>query len=402
MWRTEFFSILLFLLSPGLTGVQQKTVPPPPSGQQWVNVVDKVHSAIVTIETQSALGTGFLVQRNGTFVTNYHVIEDAQQITVTLESGEVYRAAYLLRTDEEKDIAILRIEAADLPFVDLGNSDSTKVGEEVMAIGTPEGLEQTVSTGILSGKRLMPSGYVLLQTTAPVSHGSSGGPLLNRDAKTIGIITSFLSGGQNLNFAVPINYVRGILDSLALSPNNAPPLISGRTATAKSETTRLTPKAETVPPNVPTPIDPHLLIPAPSAPAPATSTIAKAEPSSPRTAVIWFFRTKSMTDSMLNPTIFANGIPLAKIEKGQYFGIIVQPGTHYFSWTDRPKPKEQAYVTVRSGEQFFFSTRYRMIAPADAATWNKELLNLRPIEGKNILHSSVLRVNDPRQFVTPH
>src|SRR5215831_3508693 len=174
------FVVFLTVPHPALFRAQQKNSPAP-SGQHWVDVVDKVRGAIVTIETQKGFGTGFLIAKNGTLVTNFHVIKDAQQISVTLQTGEIYKAAYLLRTDEEKDIAILRIEAADLPFVDLGNSDSARAGEEVMAIGTPEGLEQTVSTGVLSGRRLMSAGYGLLQTTAPVSHGSSGGPLLNRD-----------------------------------------------------------------------------------------------------------------------------------------------------------------------------------------------------------------------------
>lgn len=202
----------------------------------------------MTIETQSGFGTGFLVQANGTLVTNYHVIKDAQQIKVTLESGEVYRAAYLLRTDEEKDIAILRIEGADLPVLTLGNSDAnaTKVGEDVMAIGTPEGLEQTVSTGIVSGRRLMPPGYTLLQTTAPISHGSSGGPLLNRAGQSVGIMTSFLAEGQNLNFAVPINYVRGMLDVLALSPSLPARLIFDRVRAVIKATLTITASSPTM------------------------------------------------------------------------------------------------------------------------------------------------------------
>jgi S1-C subfamily serine protease len=228
----SFILFVGFFTLPDLDAAQQKNSPAP-SGQQWVDIVDKVHGAIVTIETQKELGTGFLIAKNGTIVTNFHVIKDAQEISVTLQSGDVYKAAYLIRTDEEKDIAILRIEAADLSFVDLGNSDGSRVGEEVMTIGTPEGLEQTVSTGIVSGRRLMPAGYALLQTTAPVSHGSSGGPLLNREGKTIGIITAFLTEGQNLNFAIPINYVRGIVDSLALS-STPPRLISARTGTVAS------------------------------------------------------------------------------------------------------------------------------------------------------------------------
>jgi S1-C subfamily serine protease len=247
-----------------LFAAQQKNIPAS-SSQQWVDIVDKVRRAIVTIETQKELGTGFLIAKNGTLVTNFHVIKDAQQISVTLQSGEVYKAAYLIRTDEEKDFAILRIEAADLPFVDLGNSDGSRIAEEVMTIGTPEGLEQTVSTGIVSGRRLMPEGYALLQTTAPVSHGSSGGPLLNREGKTIGIITSFLTEGQNLNFAIPINYVRGIVDSLALS-STPPRLISGRTGTDTStRDATQTPERKPPPPEpVPTPNDRHLVVTAPT------------------------------------------------------------------------------------------------------------------------------------------
>jgi hypothetical protein len=120
-------------------------------------------------------------------------------------------------------------------------------------------------------------------------------------------------------------------------------------------------------------------------------------PTTNATTVIWFFRTKSMTDSMLNPTIFENSTPLAKLEKGQYFGVVVQPGTHYFSWTDRPKPRERAFATVRPGEQVFFRTKWRGMDPVDAATWKRELPNLRPIESKNVLSSAVttiLRVLD--------
>jgi len=227
----SFILFLGFFMLPDLAAQQKNS--PAASGQQWVDIVDKVRGAIVTIETQKELGTGFLIAKDGTLVTNFHVIKDAQEISVTLQSGEIYNAAYLIRTDEERDFAILRIEAADVPFVDLGNSDGSRIGEEVMTIGTPEGLEQTVSTGVVSGRRLMPAGYAILQTTAPVSHGSSGGPLLNRDGKTIGIITAFLAEGQNLNFAIPINYVRGIVDSLALS-STPPRLISGRTRTVAS------------------------------------------------------------------------------------------------------------------------------------------------------------------------
>jgi S1-C subfamily serine protease len=125
-------------------------------------------------------------------------------------------------------------------------------------------------------------------------------------------------------------------------------------------------------------------------PIPSPIALAQSQPlPTNATTVIWFFRTKSMTDSMLNPTIYENGLPLAKMEKGQYFGVVVQPGTHYFSWTDRPKSREQAYATVRVGEQVFFRVKWRGIAPVDAATWKREVANLRPIESKNVLSSAI-------------
>ena len=244
--------LLFIFLALASVARSQDAAIPASAGQQWVSVVEKARSAIVTIETQAGFGTGFLIQKNGTLVTNYHVIEDARQITVTLESGEVYKSAYVLRTDEEKDIAVLRIEGADLPFLRLGNSESMKVGEEVMAIGTPEGLEQTASTGIVSGRRMVPPGYQLIQTTAPISHGSSGGPLLNRNGECIGVIAAFLADGQNLNFAIPINYVRGIMDSLALSSNTTPRLISGTAITAVNSAPPIKPKPENVPSAAPT------------------------------------------------------------------------------------------------------------------------------------------------------
>src|SRR5262249_21782231 len=108
-----------------------------------------------------------------------------------------------------------------------------------------------------------------------------------------------------------------------------------------------------------------------------------------QTAVIWFFRTKSTTDSVLNPTIYENGAPLAKLEKGQYFGVIVQPGNYNFSWTDRPRPRERAFATVRAGEQVFFHAKWRDITPVDAATWKGEIASLRPIESKNVLSSRI-------------
>jgi len=121
----------------------------------WVKIIQLTAPAIVIIETEKNLGSGFFVRADGTFVTNYHVIADAKEITVKFNTGETYRRAYVLSSDEQRDIAILRIEATEVPILPLANSNESQVGEEVLLIGAPRGLEQTVSNGIISGIRML-------------------------------------------------------------------------------------------------------------------------------------------------------------------------------------------------------------------------------------------------------
>src|SRR2546426_4540364 len=192
------------------------------SSTSWVKIIQDTSLAIVVIETDTGLGSGFLVNSNGTVVTNHHVIARAKEITIKLTNGETYRRVYLLSQDETRDIAILRIEASDVPTLKLGNSNQTKVGEEVLLIGAPRGLDQTVSNGIISGIRILDDGTKVIQTTAPASPGSSGGPLLDRLGNVIGILTFSVVAGQNLNFAIPINYAKGMLETLSLAPAVTP------------------------------------------------------------------------------------------------------------------------------------------------------------------------------------
>lgn len=110
----------------------------------------------------------------------------------------------------------LRIEAVDLPTIPLGNSGAVQVGDDVLLVGAPRGLEQTVSSGLVSGIRL-DEGVRVIQTSAPASPGSSGGPLLNRHGEAIGVMSFKVVNGENLNFTIPINYVRGKLETLAFS-----------------------------------------------------------------------------------------------------------------------------------------------------------------------------------------
>ena len=198
---------LAALPSPTLEAHQAQSV-------TWVEVVEAAGPAVVVVETDKGQGSGFFVKGDGTLVTNNHVVREATEVLVKSASGELYRRAFVLALDETKDLAVLRVAAADVPFLPLGNSNELKVGEEVILLGAPQGLEQSVSNGLVSSIRLTKRGVRIIQTTAPASPGSSGGPILNSRGEAVGGISFSFVPGQNLNFAVPINYVRGILDTL--------------------------------------------------------------------------------------------------------------------------------------------------------------------------------------------
>jgi len=200
---------LLLLARNGPTGAQDAS---------WVKLAEAAKPCVVVIRTEKGIGTGFIVRSNGVIATNLHVVRDASQVLITLANNETYDKAYVLAEEVTKDIAILKIDAVDLTALPAGNSNNVRVGEEVLLISTPRGLEQTVSSGIVSSLRLLEGGVRVVQTTAPASPGSSGGPLLNRAGEAIGILTFGVVEGQNLNFAVPINYLRGILDNISIVP----------------------------------------------------------------------------------------------------------------------------------------------------------------------------------------
>jgi hypothetical protein len=158
-------------------------------------------------------GSGFVAEGGTVIITNYHVIAGAEAVKARTSTGRVFRVTTALRVDEKSDLAILRLEGqADLVPLSLGDSSNVRIGEEVVTIGSPQGLENSVSTGIVSGLRVFNDNTSYLQTTAPISPGSSGGPLLNARGEVVGVTTFLVRGGQNLNFCVPINYARAMLE----------------------------------------------------------------------------------------------------------------------------------------------------------------------------------------------
>lgn len=153
-----------------------------------------------------SLGTGFLVRKN-TLATNLHVVEGG---SVSVQVGPVSIPATVEKRDPKNDLAIVHVKA-DISAVPLVLSKASPVpGENVVVIGNPEGLEKSVSTGIVAGVR-QTKGRTLLQITAPISHGSSGGPVLNSDGEVIGVSVGMITEGENLNFAVPAKQVRALL-----------------------------------------------------------------------------------------------------------------------------------------------------------------------------------------------
>lgn len=166
---------------------------------------------------QRSLGSGFIIDKAGFIVTNNHVVENADKITVRLKNGDEYDAEIVGR-DTNTDIALIKIKAqSSLPFVKTGNSDILKVGQWVVAIGSPFGFEQTVTAGIVSAKgRVIGSGPYddFIQTDTSINPGNSGGPLINLAGEVVGINTAIISSGHGIGFAIPINMANEIIVQL--------------------------------------------------------------------------------------------------------------------------------------------------------------------------------------------
>jgi len=191
-------------------------------------LVNRSKPSIVAIQTEfpggrMATGTGFFVDASGRIATNLHVIHGGLKVKVKLLDGTVLDVKRVYAIDRERDLAIIGVDVGKKqPVLTLADSDSVAAGDKVIAIGNPLGiLEYTVSDGLISSVRKVSPELTVLQISAPISHGSSGGPLFNDRGRVIGVATMIATRGQNLNFGVPSNYLRALLQHQQMIPFSA-------------------------------------------------------------------------------------------------------------------------------------------------------------------------------------
>ena len=186
------------------------------------DLVKQIGEAVVQVRTPGGLGSGFFINADGYLITNFHVIEGETEISVEVYhqtngqlDRETYKQVKIVAINKFHDLALLHIEDKNAPkfkFVTLGNADALTVGDSVFAIGSPLGLERTVTEGILSTKTRELEGELYLQTTAQINPGNSGGPLFNMAGDVVGVTNMKIMFGEGLGFAIPVELVKNFLD----------------------------------------------------------------------------------------------------------------------------------------------------------------------------------------------
>ena len=194
----------------------------PGTSRDVQDLVKQIGEAVVQVRTPSGLGSGFFVNADGYLITNFHVIEGDTEITVEVYrhvdgqlDREIYKKVRIVAINKFQDLALLKIEDKNAPkfkYLTLGNSDPMNVGDSVFAIGSPMGLERTVTEGILSTKTRELEGNLYLQTTAQINPGNSGGPLFDMAGNVIGVTNMKIMFGEGLGFAIPVELVKNFLD----------------------------------------------------------------------------------------------------------------------------------------------------------------------------------------------
>ena len=226
----------------------------PQAGRNVQDLVKQLGQAVVQVRTPEGLGSGFFVNADGYLITNFHVIEGETELSVEVYSQvngqldrDTYKQVRIVAINKFHDLALLHIEDKNAPkfkYVTLGSSDALNVGDSVFAIGSPLGLERTMTEGILSTKTRELEGELYLQTTAQINPGNSGGPLFNLAGEVVGVTNMKILFGEGLGFAIPVELVKNFLDhrdAFAYSvdnPNNpyrylAPPSLTKAKVPAK-------------------------------------------------------------------------------------------------------------------------------------------------------------------------
>ena len=243
--------------APAASGEQPSAAPPPATqcdaralSQMYVNVAAKLKPSVVTIQIEKkaeagpqlgplddffrqfhggrgrmvrpqierGLGSGFVIDRNGDILTNNHVVDGADRVTVVASDGRKWTGK-VVGTDSKDDLAVVKVDKMDLPPVAMGDSDKLQVGELVMAIGSPFGLDQSVTVGVVSarGRRLDGTPYAFedfIQTDAAINHGNSGGPLVNMNGEVVGVNSRIAGEGTGIGFSVSGNVAKRVAQAL--------------------------------------------------------------------------------------------------------------------------------------------------------------------------------------------
>ena len=190
--------------------------------QDVSSLVKQIGEAVVQVRNPEGLGSGFFINADGYLITNFHVIEGETEISVEVYhqtdgqlDRDVYKQVRIVAINKFHDLALLKIEDKNAPkfkYVTLGSSDSLNVGDQVFAIGSPLGLERTVTSGILSTKTRELEGELYLQTSTQINPGNSGGPLFNLAGEVVGVTNMKITFGEGLGFAIPVELVKNFLD----------------------------------------------------------------------------------------------------------------------------------------------------------------------------------------------
>ena len=328
-----------------------QTTAPAMSGDQ---VIDQVSPAVVLILVStgngqvSGIGSGLIVRPDGIVLTANHVVKGMREVQVRLKNGDVYDHVELIAADERRDVAALRIPASGLPVLPAANSTDVRAGSPVYAVSNGDALPWTASSGVLSATRLADevpgagSGYRLLQFTASLSPGSSGGVLVDAQARALGIVVGFITPGQNVNFAVPVDSVAGLAAA------------SGGTPFASGSRLQL-PSASPVA-NVPRPATSARALP--QSPAPQ---LLRPEPLQLRTVSIHsktiYIRRERLEDDLHKTGMFPRlGLQFADYGQTADVAITVDRPAMTFDWTYtliyQPKSQTLATGTIEATDEF--------------------------------------------------